>query len=101
MTFDPVPHEWLIKSLKLAKLPPLIVTAIDTLTKSWATNIRISGQNVSFTSNLIKHENGIFQGDGSSVLLFILSMNPLSFMLNRSNGYSIGKGNSKEINMIW
>ena len=66
--FDSVPHEWLIESLKLAKLPPLIVTAIDTLTKSWATNIHISGENVSFTSNLIEYKNGIFQGDGLSVL---------------------------------
>ena len=87
----------MIKSLKLAKLPPLIVTAIDTLTKSWATNKHISGQNVSFTSNLVEYKNGIFQGDGLPVLLFILSMNPLSFMLNRSNCYSIGKGNSREI----
>ena len=90
--FDSVPHEWLIESLKLAKLPPLIVTAIDTLTKSWATNIHISGENVSFTSNLIEYKNGIFQGDGLSVLLFILSMNPLSFMLNRLKGYRL-KGN--------
>ena len=97
--FDSVPHEWLIESLKLAKLPPLIVTAIDTLTKSWATNIHISGENVSFTSNLIEYKNGIFQGDGLSVLLFILSMNPLYFMLNRLKGYSIGKGNSREINI--
>ena len=89
----------MIKSLKLAKLPPLIVTAIDTLTKSWATNKHISGQNVSFTSNLVEYKNGIFQGDGLPVLLFILSMNPLSFMLNRSNCYSIGKGNSREINV--
>ena len=53
MTFDPVPHEWLIKSLKLAKLSPLIVTAIDTLTKSWATNKHISGQNVSLHQILL------------------------------------------------
>ena len=59
--FDLVPHKWLIESLKLDKLPPLIVTAIDTLTKSWATNIHISGENVSFTSNLIEYKNGIFQ----------------------------------------
>ena len=84
--FDSVSHEWLIEPLKLAKLPPLIVTTIDTLTKSW-TNIYISGQNVYFTSNLIECKNGIFQGDGLSILMFILSMNSLSFMLNRLKGY--------------
>ena len=65
--------------------------------KSWATNMHISGENVSCTSNLIEYKNGILHGDGLSVLLFILNMNPLSFMLNRLNGYSIGKGNSREI----
>ena len=89
----------MIESLKHAKLPPLIVYSIDTLTKSWATNIHISGENVSFTSNLIEYKNGIFPGDGLSVLLFILSMNPLSFMLKRLKGYSIGKRNSREINI--
>ena len=44
--FDSVAYEWFIEYLKLAKLPLLIVTATDTLTKSWATNIHISGQNV-------------------------------------------------------
>ena len=95
--FDAVPQEWFIEYLKLAKLPTLIVTAIDTLIKSWATNMHISGENVSCTSNLIEYKNGILHGDGLSVLLFILNMNPLSFMLNRLNGYSVGKGNSREI----
>ena len=57
-----------------------------------------SRENVSFTSNL-EYKNGIFQGDGLSVLLFILSMNPLSFMLNRLKSYSIGKGNTRDINI--
>ena len=59
--------------------------------------MHISGENVSCTSNLIEYKNGILHGDGLSVLLFILNMNPLSFMLNRLNGYSVGKGNSREI----
>ena len=37
--------DWIFKT---AKLPPLIVTAFDKLTKSWATNIYISGENVSY-----------------------------------------------------
>ena len=44
--FDLVPHEWLIESLKLAKLPPLIILAIDTPKKSWTTNMHISRENL-------------------------------------------------------
>ena len=44
--FDSVAYEWFIEYLKIAELPLLIVTATDSLTKSWARNIHISGQNV-------------------------------------------------------
>ena len=91
-------HEW-FKSLKIAKLPPLLVTAVDTLTTSWVTNIHISGENLSFTSNLIDYKIGIFHRDELLVSLFVLSMDTLSFTLNRLKGYSIGKGNSREINI--
>ena len=34
---------------------------------------------------------GIFQSDSLSVLLFILSVNPLSFLLHKIQGYTCGK----------
>ena len=36
-TFDLVAHEWLLSSLKLAKVPPQFLSAIENLTKNWAT----------------------------------------------------------------
>ena len=30
-------HEWLLRSLKLAKVPPQLISAIEKLTKHWAT----------------------------------------------------------------
>ena len=38
--------------------------------------------------------SGIFPGNSLSVLLFILSVNPLSFLLNKLKGYSLGTGNN-------
>ena len=38
----------------------------------------------------IKYLNGILQGDLLSLILFILSVNPLSFLLERCDGYTIG-----------
>ena len=61
--------------------------------KKWATNVNIHGEGVSIESQLIKYLRGIFQGDSLSVLLFILSVNPLSFLLNKLKGYQIGKKN--------
>ena len=55
--FDSVLHEWLIESLKLAKLPPLIIAAIDTLTKTWATKAYIIREMYKICST--KYKNGI------------------------------------------
>ena len=46
------------------------------------------GENETVTSDAIKFLKGIFQGDSLSALLFILTVNPLSFMLRNIKGYS-------------
>ena len=80
----------MIQSLRLAKIPEKLVTAIETLTKQWATIVQLQGDQSSITSNVINFSNGIFQGDSISVLIFILSLNPLSYMLGKLKGYSYG-----------
>ena len=35
--FDSVLHDWIIKALKLAKVPEVLITAIDNLTRNWST----------------------------------------------------------------
>ena len=94
--FDSVPHAWLIEALKLAKLPDIIIKAIEILTNNWSTNVNIHSEDESFQSKNIKYEKGIFQGDSLSVLLFILSVNPLSFLLNKLKGYTIGKSGNRD-----
>ena len=42
------------------------------------------------TTELIKFLKGIFQGNSLSVL-FIISLNPSSFMLKKTKGYFIGE----------
>ena len=69
--FDSVPHEWL---LKLAKVPPLVISAIETLMQKWLTNLQLTSRKGVSQSYIIHHLRGIFQGDTHSVLLFILSV---------------------------
>ena len=94
--FDSVPHSWLIQALKLAKVPQNVVNAIETLTNRWYTILTINNRDESMTTEIIKFLKGIFQGDSLSVLLFIISLNPLSFMLKKTKGYFIGE--KREIN---
>ena len=51
-------------------------------------------------SDLIRYLRGIFQGDSLSVLLFILAVNPLSFLLNKLKGYKMGSSSNRNTNII-
>ena len=66
------------------------------LTNNWSANVKIHSEDESFQSKNIEYEKGIFQGDSLSVLLFILSVNPLSFLLNKLKGYTIGKSGNRD-----
>ena len=68
-------HEWLLRSSKLAKIPLQLLSAIENLTKHWATIASLHGTNESVITDIIKYRNGLFQGDTLSVLLFLLSRN--------------------------
>ena len=85
--FDFVLHSWMIECLRLAKVPNLTINAIESKTRAWTTNVCINGANDSYVSNIITYLKGIFQGDILSVLLFIFSLNPMSFLLNKLKGY--------------
>ena len=89
--FDSIPHSWLLQALKLAKVPGIIINAIKNLTKSWYTILSLSSETETLTTEPIKFLKGIFQGDSLSVMLFVLCLNPLSFLLNKCKGYSFGR----------
>ena len=86
--FDSVTHEWLLRSLKLGKVTPQLISAIEKLTKHWATIASLHGTNETIITEIIKCLNGTFQVDTLSVLLFVLCLNPLSFLLQKLKGYS-------------
>ena len=95
--FDSVPHEWLIYALQLAKLSKQLINVIKHLTTQWCATLSLMGENETITSDAIKFLKGIFQGDSLSVLLFILTINPSSFMLRNIKGYSYGIERTNDI----
>ena len=97
--FDSVPHSWLIKSLELAKVPSTIIKAIERLTETWSTNAHLLTSKGNITTDEIKYKKGILQGDALSVILFILSVNPSSFLLYRTEGFEITE--EKSLNHVF
>ena len=67
--------------------------------KKWSTNVNIQYGVTSIESQPIQYLRGIFQGDSLSVLLFILSVNPLSYLLNKVQGYRIGENGNRNQNI--
>ena len=53
-------------------------------------NISTSDGNVRIGD--IIYSKGVLQGDYLSVILFILSLNPLSFLLSKTEGFKMGLG---------
>ena len=91
--FDSVPHSWIIKALELAKVPREIIETVKNLMKLWSTKLSLND----VTTNIIKYLCGILQGDCLALILFILSVNPLSFLLNRLPGYKAGPPGKRDI----
>ena len=89
--FDSVPHSWLIRSLEMAKVPEKIILAIRQLMKKWRTKVYLYGESSNVETDFISYLKGILQGDTLSLILFVLSVNPLSHLLQWHEGYKAGK----------
>jgi hypothetical protein len=62
--------------------------------KKWRTTVTLHTPETEITTNEIKREKGIFQGDTLSPLWFCLAVNPLSNLLNDNEyGYKLKSKN--------
>ena len=84
--FDSVPHDWILKALELAQVPLKIINTIKSLMGTWTTKLFLN----LIETDIIKYQTGVFQGDCMALILFILSVNPLSFLLSKLPGYKVG-----------
>ena len=93
--YDSVPHAWILESLRLAKIPENIIQAIEELISSWKTELNIPTVDGNVTIGYVIYEKGVLQGDYLSIILFILSLNPLPCLLNtRTKGIKMRLGSA-------
>ena len=97
--YDSVPNGWITEAMKLAKIPEKIIEAINQLISKWQTELSIPTVNGKVRIGEILYRKGVLQGDYLSVILFILSLNPLSFLLNRTDGFKLSKDTVHEKNI--
>ena len=81
-SFDSLSHTWLIKTLELAKIPAKITDAIKRLMNKWRTKVYLYGEKVELETGFIEYLREILQGDILSLILFVLTVNPLVQCLN-------------------
>ena len=91
--FDSIPHSWIIKSLQLAKIPDIIIEAIRMIMTKWRSKLHLYGESNTIESLFIDYMRGILQGDLLSLILFVLSVNSLSYILSKEKGYTLNLTN--------
>ena len=91
--FDSVPHSWILKSLEMHRVSPIIIRFMENSMKNWKTTMNLYHAEGTLISRMMDIKSGIFQGDSLSPLLFCISLAPLSHLLNDSNfGYTTSSG---------
>ena len=90
--FDSVPHSWILKVLDLFKISPVLMNFLRINMSVLEATLNLTHQNCKLKSKPIKINSEIFQGNFLSLLLFCLSLIPLSKEVNRRGyGYNIQK----------
>ena len=67
--------------------------------KSWVVELNLPTKEGNIEIGEIIYKKGLLQGDYLSVILFILSLNPGSYLLNKSEGYKMGPSEKRDKNL--
>ena len=55
----------------------------------WPTKLRLQTEKETIETELIQYNTGVLQGECLSLNLFVLSLNPLSYLLKQLPGYKV------------
>ena len=81
--FDSVPYGWIIRALQLAKVSNQLIMAVKTLMTIWAIKLRLQTEKETLETELIQYNTSVLQGDCLPLNVFVLSLNPLSYLLKQ------------------
>ena len=89
-----MPHSWLINVLKIYKIDTQTINSLQQLMNKWTTILQVKAKFTRIFSDPIRIQLGTFQVDRLSLLWFWLALNPLFYLLNRTDyGFGIHSGN--------
>ena len=93
-----VPHSWILACLHMFKLAHNVFNLIEKSMSSWTVDLTSGGEML----GQVKIKRGIFQGDSLSPILFVLTMIPLSIVLNNLKvGYLSGQNRGKPNRLLF
>ncbi|XP_063691257.1 uncharacterized protein LOC134823653 [Bolinopsis microptera] len=92
--YDSVPHSWILSCLTMCGISSSIIDLFEASFKQSYVNLMLGKVSL----GRIKINRGLFQGDSVSPIHFIMSLIPLSILLNKHDiGYSLEKGGRPKV----
>ena len=97
-TYDIVPQNWIMTTLKCASYPTKSLNFIEKIMKNLSVEGTARGKNLVE----VKIQRGVFQGEALLPLLFAIAMMPLNHILRKCTvGYNLTKSQEKIIHLMY
>ena len=89
--YDSLSHRWIEKMLLIHRFPKKLTNVKTKIINSWSVKLITPLEDGDVMSERIRIRNGVLQGDIICPDLYVLSKNPISWELNRFDGYVVSK----------
>ena len=95
--YNSVDHKWLVEMMAVHRFPDWVGKMVSRLCATWNTRIVVTTKQGRETSDLIKFNKGLPEGDALCPRLFTICLNPVAWQLKASEGYKLSKPISAKI----
>ena len=89
--YDSVDHGWLNGVMLLHRFPVWLCRVITKLCRSWNARVMVVTRNGKETSEPIRFNKGLPQGDVLCPRLFTMCLNPIAWKISATEGYRLSK----------